>query len=231
MRLEVGGPGQLVRRAGAGLLAFGEVGGVVSQAVRVGLPAEQDLIGEVHELGGGEVVDAGEVAPRLVSVAGPIRLTRLATLMLDSFRNLTTSRADVPAGWPRPAVGGGINRFGEMRQGGSLSARIRGRRSTREAGGRVPAPKPLQESRRPLGPEGGFGEAPELGGELGVGQRVLVVAGRKGHLADQHGAVVERHRDPVGDARRGSRPSVPGLRRPWSAPPGRARPGRSAVRA
>ena len=55
-------------------------------------------------------------------------------------------------------------------------------------------------SRRPGSGPGPGRQAVELGGELGVGERVLVVAGREGDLRDERGAVVERHRDPVGDA-------------------------------
>ena len=47
----------------------------------------------------------------------------------------------------------------------------------------------------------GVDQTVELGGELGVGEWVLGVAGGMRQLANEHGAVVEGHGDAVGNGR------------------------------
>ena len=100
-----------------------------------------------------------------------------------------------------PGSRSGPARFGGRPRGGRRSGdRQEGDRLVRPRVGFERAravPRSARRGRR-RGPR--VGQAVELDGELGVGERVLVVAGREGDLRDQHRAVVERDRHPVGDA-------------------------------
>ena len=59
----------------------------------------------------------------------------------------------------------------------------------------------VPDGRGPLAAEDGVDQAVELVGELMVGERVLIVAGRKGDFFDQLGSVAQSHGHPVGNAR------------------------------